>query len=68
VARKLQENTGAKKVVLCSLADYLPEPLKPMFPPVDVPAQEGVYRFMDLIDAQPAAPVDNVPHWKTWAR
>jgi len=32
-----------------------------MFPPVDVPAQEGVYRFMDLIHAQPAAPVDNVP-------
>jgi long-chain acyl-CoA synthetase len=61
VARKLQENTGAKKVILCSLADYLPEPLKPMFPPVDVPAQEGVYRFMDLIHAQPAAPVDNVP-------
>ena len=61
VALKLQENTGAKKVILCSLADYLPEPLKPMFPPVDVPAQEGVYRFMDLIHAQPAAPVDNVP-------
>jgi long-chain acyl-CoA synthetase len=61
VALKLQENTGAKKVILCSLADYLPEPLKPMFPPVDVPAQEGVYRFRDLIHAQPAAPVDNVP-------
>ncbi len=61
MARKLQENTGAKKVILCSLADYLPEPLKPMFPPVDIPAQEGVYRFMDLIHAQPAAPVDNVP-------
>ena len=61
VARKLQENTGAKKVILCSLADYLPEPLKPMFPPVDIPAQEGVYRFMDLIHAQPAAPVANVP-------
>jgi long-chain acyl-CoA synthetase len=61
VAEKLQENTTAKKVILCSMADYLPEPLKPMFPPVDVPARAGVYRFMDLINAQPDAPMENVP-------
>jgi long-chain acyl-CoA synthetase len=61
VAAKLREKTGAKKVILCSLADYLPEPLKPMFPPVDVPAQEGVYRFLDLIGAQPEVPVESVP-------
>jgi long-chain acyl-CoA synthetase len=61
VAAKLRENTGAKKAILCSLADYLPEPLKPMFPPADVPAQEGVYRFLDLIGAYPDAPVENVP-------
>jgi long-chain acyl-CoA synthetase len=61
IARKLQESTTAKTVILCSLADYLPEPLKPMFPPVDVPAQAGVYRFMDLINAQPDSPVENVP-------
>ena len=61
VAAKLRENTGAKKAILCSLADYLPEPLKPMFPPADIPAQEGVYRFLDLIGAYPDAPVENVP-------
>ena len=61
VAAKLRENTGAKKAILCSLADYLPEPLKPMFPPADVPAREGVYRFLDLIGAYPDAPVENVP-------
>jgi long-chain acyl-CoA synthetase len=60
MAKKLQENTGAKTVILCSIADYLPEPLKPMFPPADVPAQKGVYRFLDLINAQPdTAPVVN---------
>jgi long-chain acyl-CoA synthetase len=59
VARKLQETTGAKKAILCGLADYLPEPLKPLFPPADVPATEGVYAFMDLIGPQPADPVPN---------
>ncbi len=61
VAQKLQKNTGAKKVILCSLADYLPEPLKPMFPPAPVPAEEGFYRFTDLIDSFPDTPVKNVP-------
>ena len=61
VAKKLQENTGAKQVILCSLADYLPEPLKPMFPPAEVPAQEGVHRFLDLVGAYPEDPVENVP-------
>lgn len=59
VARKLQDITGAKKAILCSLADYLPEPLKPLFPPADVPAAEGLYRFMDLIGPQPDDPVPN---------
>ncbi|HRZ91082.1 MAG TPA: AMP-binding protein, partial [Spirochaetia bacterium] len=61
VAKKLQENTGAKQVILCSLADYLPEPLKPMFPPAEVPAQEGVHHFLDLVGAYPEDPVENVP-------
>ncbi|NPU83468.1 MAG: long-chain fatty acid--CoA ligase [Syntrophaceae bacterium] len=59
VARKLQESTGAKKAILCGLADYLPEPLKPLFPPADVPPAEGVYKFMDLIGPQPDDPVPN---------
>ena len=59
VARKLQEATGAKKAILCGLGDYLPEPLKPLFPPADVPAAEGVYHFMDLVGPQPADPVPN---------
>ena len=59
MAKKLQENTGAKKVILCPLSDYLPEPLKPLFPPVDVPAREGVYRFLDLLNAQPDTPLEN---------
>ncbi|MGZ6235983.1 MAG: AMP-binding protein, partial [Syntrophales bacterium] len=39
--------------------DYLPPPLKPAFPPAEVPAQQGVYRFMDLLDAQKDAPMRN---------
>ncbi|MGA3206391.1 MAG: long-chain fatty acid--CoA ligase [Syntrophales bacterium] len=61
VAKKLQERTQAKKVILCSLSDYLPPQLKPAFPPADVPQQEGVYRFMDLLNAQSDTAVRNVP-------
>jgi long-chain acyl-CoA synthetase len=61
VAKKLQERTQAKRVILCSLSDYLPPPLKPMFPPAEVPPQEGVYRFMDLLNAQSDTQVRNVP-------
>jgi len=61
IGKKLQEKTSAKKVVLCSLSDYLPAPLKPMFPPAEVPPQEGVYRFMDLLNAETDTPVKNVP-------
>jgi len=61
VAKKLQERTQAKKVILCSLSDYLPPPLKPAFPPAEVPPQEGVYHFMDLLNAQSDTPVRNVP-------
>jgi long-chain acyl-CoA synthetase len=57
LAAKLKENTGAKKIILCSLADYLPDPLKPMFPPADVPAQPDVFHFMDLMGSQPDTPV-----------
>ncbi len=52
VAKKLQEKTQVKKVILCSLCDYLPPQLKPAFPPADVAPQEGVYHFMDLLNAQ----------------
>jgi long-chain acyl-CoA synthetase len=61
VAKKLQERTEAKKVILCSLSDYLPSPLKPAFPPAEVPPQDGVYHFMDLLNAQTDTPVGNVP-------
>jgi long-chain acyl-CoA synthetase len=61
VAKKLQERTQAKKVILCSLSDYLPQPLRPMFPPTEVPPHEEVYRFMELLNAQSDAPVANVP-------
>ena len=61
VAKKLQERTQAKRVILCSLSDYLPPPLKPMFPPAEVPPQEGVYRFMDLLNVQSDTQVRNVP-------
>jgi long-chain acyl-CoA synthetase len=61
VAKKLRERTQAKKVILCSLSDYLPPPLKLAFPPAEVPPQEGVYHFMDLLNAQRDTPVRNVP-------
>ncbi|HMK66580.1 MAG TPA: AMP-binding protein, partial [Thermodesulfobacteriota bacterium] len=57
LAAKLKENTGAKKIILCSLADYLPDPLKPMFPPAEVPDQPDVFHFMDLLAGQPDTPV-----------
>jgi long-chain acyl-CoA synthetase len=63
IGKKLQEKTTAKKIILCSLSDYLPAPLKPMFPPADVPVQEGVYRFMDLLNAETDTPVKNTPAW-----
>ncbi|MFB3924775.1 MAG: long-chain fatty acid--CoA ligase [Syntrophales bacterium] len=63
VGKKLQEKTTAKKIILCSLSDYLPAPLKPMFPPAEVPSQEEAYRFMDLLNAETNTPVENVPAW-----
>ena len=61
MAEKLQANTGAKQVILCAMAEYLPEPLKPMFPPTEFPARSGFSRFMDLIMDQPDMPVENIP-------
>jgi long-chain acyl-CoA synthetase len=58
LAEKLLKNTGVQKAIFCSLADYLPETLKPLFPSADVPAREGVYRFRDLINAEPDTPVE----------
>jgi len=61
IGKKLQEKTSAKKLIFCSVSDYLPASLKPLFPPAEIPAQENVYRFMDLLNAQSDLPVGNVP-------
>ncbi|MCX7635820.1 MAG: AMP-binding protein, partial [Syntrophales bacterium] len=64
IGKKLLGKTGVKKIILCSVADFLPEALKPMFPPAEVPAAEDVYRFLDLLNASPDdTPVENVPAW-----
>ncbi|HOK06229.1 MAG TPA: long-chain fatty acid--CoA ligase [Syntrophales bacterium] len=59
----LMARTGVKKLILASVADFLPEALKPQFPPAAVPEKEGVYHFRDLLAAEGGGPVENVPAW-----
>lgn len=64
LGKKLMGKTGVKKLLLCSVADFLPEALKPMSPPTEVPQDENVHRFMDLLNAHTdATPVENDAVW-----
>lgn len=52
---KLREKTGIKKIVSCHVRDYLPFPLKQLFPlakrdlHLKTPKENDVYEFMDLL-------------------
>jgi long-chain acyl-CoA synthetase len=59
---KLKEKTGIEKIIACHIRDYLPFPLKQLFPFVQkkmhrkTDPKEGVYDFLDLIKKFPATP------------
>ncbi|GAB6270990.1 hypothetical protein KN63_06610 [Smithella sp. F21] len=63
MAMKLKATTKLEHVVICRIGDYLPEALKPLFPPVEFEKKEGVHLFMDLLNAQSDAPVANAAGW-----
>jgi len=63
MAMKLKATTKVEHVVICRIGDYLPEALKPLFRPVEFAKTEGVYLFMDLLNAQSDAPVANAAGW-----
>jgi len=63
MAMKLKATTKLEHVVICRIGDYLPEALKPLFPPAEFEKQEGVHLFMDLLNAQSDAPVANAAGW-----
>jgi len=70
---KLQPQTGIQKIITCHINDYLPFPVKQLFPFVkkemyrkDEPHQD-VYPFMNLINRYPETPVENRAQWNETA-
>jgi long-chain acyl-CoA synthetase len=59
---KLKDKTGIETVIACHIRDYLPFPLKQLFPFVKkgmhrkIGPGEGVYDFLDLVKTYPATP------------
>ena len=68
-ALKLRDKTKIKTIITCHINDYLPFPVKQLFPFVKkgmyrkVEPQEGVYQFMDLIKKYSDDPVENLARW-----
>ena len=68
-ALKLMDKTKIKTIITCHINDYLPFPVKQLFPFVKkgmyrkVEPQEGVYQFMDLIKEYSDDPVENLARW-----
>jgi len=68
-ALKLKDKTKIKTIITCHINDYLPFPVKQLFPFVKkgmyrkVEPQEGVYQFMDLIKKYSDDPVENLARW-----
>jgi long-chain acyl-CoA synthetase len=62
--RQVQARTQVKRVIVTDISDYVPQPFKALAirnlrehgQMVDVPADEGVYRFRPLLDASSAPP------------
>jgi len=66
---KLQPQTGIKKIITCHINDYLPFPVKQLFPFIkkdmyrkDEPHPD-VFPFMDLVNRYPETPVENRAQW-----
>lgn len=66
---KIRANTQIEKIVTCHINDYLPFPVKQLFPFVKkamyrkIESQKYIYEFMDLIKKYPDSPVDNTSEW-----
>jgi long-chain acyl-CoA synthetase len=70
---KLREKTGIKKIVSCHIRDYLPFPLKQLFPLVKrdlhlkTPQANDVYEFMDLLKSHEPISDDYKSDWNDTA-
>ena len=71
--KKLQSTTGVKKIIACHLRDYLPFPIKQLFPYVKkgmhrpVQPGEGVLDFMDLLARHKTGRTQNDAGWNDLA-
>jgi long-chain acyl-CoA synthetase len=63
---ELRKSSGIKKIISCHIRDYLPFPLKQLFPVLKrqmhlkTPAAPEVYEFIDLVDKSSPIPNDHV--------
>jgi len=68
-ALSLKGKTGFKRIITCHINDFLPFPVKQLYPFVKkkmyrkVEPQESVYQFMDLIRKYPDTPVKIQAQW-----
>lgn len=62
MAKKLVETTTVEKIIVCSLADYLPESMAGKKQEID-PA-EHIFDFMDLLERYPDDPLENLAQWE----
>ena len=70
---KIQNETRIKTIISCHINDYLPFPMRQLFPLVkkemyrkDQP-HDGVYPFMQLMGRYPDTPVENRADWNETA-
>ncbi len=68
-ALKLKDATQIETIITCHINDFLPFPIKQLFPFVKkdmyrkVKPQKDVYQFMDLLKTHPDDPVENAAKW-----
>jgi long-chain acyl-CoA synthetase len=67
--QKLKSKTGIETIIACHIRDYLPFPLKQIFPIAkrqmhrNTDPNEGVHDFLDLVKKYPANPPDTDISW-----
>ncbi|MEA3222358.1 MAG: long-chain fatty acid--CoA ligase [Thermodesulfobacteriota bacterium] len=66
---KIKGNTKIETIIACHINDFLPFPIKQLFPFVKkdmyrkIKPQKDVYQFMDLLKNHPDDPVENAAGW-----
>jgi len=66
---KIKGNTKIETIITCHINDFLPFPIKQLFPFVKkgmyrkIKPQKDVYQFMDLLKRYPDDPVENAAGW-----